>query len=507
MRPIFSVAIGKFPFGPPRATWLVVIGALCLVGSAKSQVLNAPNGQQVRATTDRSRKENPETEKFARLHNALRKRPESTAIFERLVAEWTTYASLAELQTWLAKISERGDGNDALILAFFSERWGGQTAIADAANAFQLAWERDAIAAKAGDDAKSVPGFPGRAGTGLARMQAKQGEFESALKTIDQATERGLSAAHLAEILQLQARWLRQLGRNDEAIKMWQNALTASPDDIDLWEEAIDEFWNHDNANEAISTLRRLIAAHAASEAYDTARRRLWLTEMLNHEGDDASADEQYQTLLKDAGNGSWLERAVIASIEQRYRARDDIRGLTEHLQEFVNQHTARLALHFRLGEVLIESGQGDDGFAQIATVLKRSPGELIFRERFARLLEKSNRPAEAVEQWQHLVSHHPGNTGLLLDLARAGHQNGQDEAARQSIRTWVEKQTNPTQLQLTNAADLMAAYGDLDAAEHYLRQSVEKFPAKTRLQTCSSQPSSIRGPVEKMKPSKSGRR
>ena len=164
----------------------------------------------------------------------------------------------------------------------------------------------------------------------------------------------------------------------------------------------------------------------------------------------------------------------MVATLESHLRRADNVLGLAEQLRSWIRDRPHRLALQFKLGEVLVELGEAEEGFAEIREVLRRSPGRMDLHERVARLLESSGRIEAAVEQWQQMVELSPDNGDLLLELARAQHaQEDTQTAAASSVQRWLDLQPEPTVIQLIRAADLFERYDDPELAEKILRQAM----------------------------------
>jgi len=62
-----------------------------------------------------------------------------------------------------------------------------------------------------------------------------------------------------------------------------------------------------------------------------------------------------YGSTLQQVGHGSWLEREILAQIEQLFRREDDLTGLQEHYKKLLKTYAQRIQIRKQYAKLLSE--------------------------------------------------------------------------------------------------------------------------------------------------------
>ena len=94
-----------------------------------------------------------------------------------------------------------------------------------------------------------------------------------------------------------------------------------------------------------------------------------------NRAGNREQAIADYTTALDSVGNESWLEREILAQLEQVFRREDDIAGLKKLYDDLVAKYPKRIAVRRRQAQLLAEQGDPEPAIAAFREVMKLTPG------------------------------------------------------------------------------------------------------------------------------------
>lgn len=309
--------------------------------------------------------------KAAKVHRVLVKRPSPGYLFDRFTDAWLDTDSHEYLESFLqARSSDPGTSADRLLLSYFYSK---QRENLDALEQFQLALALD----------------PGNAEAWLekTKLESPSLAFSQAQNDLAEASKANPKEDLRIKIAKLQGQLNLRLDQTQEALKAWQQLLKDHPEDDDLWEDLIDVQANEGLYQEAIQTTNTLIAR--TQDPYQQAIRRLQLGGLYQRAEQREQALETFNKTLEQTGADSWLEKEILAQIERVFRRAEDITGLATHLQKLIAAHPRRLALHLRHADLLVETGTKEEATAAFEEILRRTPGELRFREAYVDMLEE----------------------------------------------------------------------------------------------------------------------
>ena len=344
-------------------------------------------------------------EKALKYHEALLKRPSNDTLFDRFFGAWLDEQDIAALEVFLKARAEQNGGADLSVLARFQLRRGNEDGALETLG--------KAIAALPGD--VSLP-------MERAKVLLRRLEFEGARKDLE-IVAAGADAALALEASKLSGKsWLRE-GNPEQAIKVWDKLLAANPGDEDLLEDLVESAAAEGETNQALAYVDKLIAA--GSDPYKKTLRQLRRADLLAQAGRHDDAVDAYSATLADVGEGSWLEREVLAQIDKAYRKQDRLGDLKNKLAELAEANPRRLIIHRNLAKIEAAEGETDAAVGRFREVLKRSPGDRELREEFVRLLTDGEKFDEAAGELEKLIALAPEDAGLLLQMADLRNRQG----------------------------------------------------------------------------------
>jgi tetratricopeptide (TPR) repeat protein len=261
-------------------------------------------------------------EKALKYHEALLKRPSNDTLFDRFFGAWLDEQDIAALEVFLKARAEQNGGADLSVLARFQLRRGNEDGALETLG--------KAIAALPAD--VSLP-------MERAKVLLRRLEFEGARKDLE-IVAAGADAALALEASKLSGKsWLRE-GNPEQAIKVWDKLLAANPGDEDLLEDLVESAAAEGETNQALAYVDKLIAA--GSDPYKKTLRQLRRADLLAQAGRHDDAVDAYSATLADVGEGSWLEREVLAQIDKAYRKQDRLGDLKNKLAELAEANPMR---------------------------------------------------------------------------------------------------------------------------------------------------------------------
>ncbi len=385
--------------------------------------------------------EEPVSEKAQRYYDSLLKRPVPGAVFDRFYTAWLESRTLDDLESWL---KERADAADAppaarLLLAYHFLRQGD--------NEKAIAAFRTATAA----DPKNAEAWLQQ-----ALAESRTLDFDSALASLDKAAAANPPAATLTKLKQLKGRLLARAGRVPDAVKVWQELVAANPDDEDLQEDLVELQISEGLTNEALATAEALVARTA--DPYKKVQRRLRIGDIHQRAGAREKAVAVYLACLDDTGADSWLEKEILAQLEQTFRRDDAVDGLKEQYRALVAKFPQRTSLRRRFAALLVETAATDEAIREYSDILAKTPGNREVRESFVDLLIQAQRPDDAATQMLELIRLYPQDLELIVKLADLRAAAGKKPEASAAVADFLAKSDKSEAAHL-RAAGLLERY------------------------------------------------
>ena len=349
-----------------------------------------------------SRGQEAPPEKALKYHEALLKRPDNPTLFDRFVGAWLDEQALDSLDTFLTERAEKNGGQDLAILARHQLRRGQEEQALDTLG-------------------KAITALPEQLSLPLerAKILLRSLDFENARKDLKIVAESSDETLSFEASKLIGKSYLRE-GKPEEAIKTWDTLLAAHPGDEDLLEDLVESAATEGELDQALAYVDKLIATSA--DPYKKTLRQLRRGDLLAQSGKSDDAIEAYSATLANVGEGSWLEREVLAQIEKTYQRQDRLDDLTAKLIELAEANPRRLLIHRQLAKIEAAQGQVDAAVGRFREVLKRSPGDRELREEFIRLLTDGEKFQEAAEELEKLMKGVPGTRSVFAERAAGGY-------------------------------------------------------------------------------------
>ena len=355
-------------------------------------------------------------------HELLRKRPQAGTIFERFLDAWLAEGTRETLRTFLkakAAAPEATAADHQLLALFFAHEGEDAAAVAELDAALKM------------DEANADAWLE------RARAKTRLLDFDQALTSLEAAAKNTKGETQRMEVARLQGRTLLRLGRQEDALKVWQALSAARPDDLDLAEEVIELMADEGLYVEAAEQSKTLVGKTKPGTELMT--RRLRLGDLLLRSDKRDEAMTVFESVLEQSGQDSWVEADVLARLAQPFRREDDIEGLRKRLEALHTANPLRPALTMELAETQADLGEKETAVKLVTALLERTPGRRDLQERFVALLERMERFEEAAAQMKRLVEQHAQDKELLVRLATLQERMKDPKAAQTTLTTYLK--------------------------------------------------------------------
>ncbi|MEM1442753.1 MAG: tetratricopeptide repeat protein, partial [Verrucomicrobiota bacterium] len=401
-------------------------------------------------------------EKAERYHSALLRRPSGDYLFDRFFNSWLDTGTIDGLGEFL---NQRGDAEDAttadrLLYGYFLVKTGRES---EALEIFSKALESDPENEEAWAES--------------AKAHARTLDFETALTEIDKAITLTESDELTIELGKLKGRWQARTGESEEALKTWKTLSDQFPDDDEMKEDLVDLQLGESLIEEALATQKALV--ESTRDPYHKITRKLRLGDIYLRSGEQEEAKRIYQESLEASGQGTWLEKEILAQFEQLFRREDDIAGLDEFYTNLIETHPQRIALRLRQADVLAERGENEKVVESFQEILKMTPGDRDNREAYVSILGQIDMVEEAVSQMEALCESFPEDPELVTQLAAWQHRAEDREAAQKSVERFLEL-SDGSEYSYLRAARMLEQFDLAEAAAATFESLIAKFPEST---------------------------
>lgn len=384
--------------------------------------------------------------KALRYHEALRKRPTPGFLFDRFFDAWLEDSTAAELETFLRGEAEKTKAlPDQLLLAFYFSRQGEDVR---AIEQFRAALEAN----------------PGSAAAWYEKAvtEARTLDFDTALADLAQAAKAAPDDELAVRIAQLRASLLVRNHQAEEAVAAWDELLATRPDDEALLEEIIEQQMAEGLHEQAVAKSDALLAL--TKDPYQKVMRQMRKGDILQRAGKQPEALAIYGETLRQVGRDTWLERELIAQIEQLFRRDDDLTGLSEHFATLIAAEPDRIALHKSSARLLQELGKPDEAIAAQERIVELTPGDRANREALIGLLAANRQLDKAIAQATALIAQNESDAELLVRLAELQHLAGKPEAVLEALDRY-QARAGGKEYATFRAARMLDGFGLPDAA------------------------------------------
>lgn len=358
-----------------------------------------------------------------RYHELLLRRPQAGTMFDRFHDAWLESAPAEDLLKFLENRAQGAEAKaaDHRLLALLHARRG-----------------QDAESLKALDAALKLAPKDAEAWFEKARVQARQSDFEEALKSLEAATAATPGEQLRVDIARQQGRALLRLNRTPEALQTWLGLAKENPTDLDLAEDVVELMAEEGLYAEAAAEAKTLVERTKAPS--EKLARQLRQGDLLLRTEKRDEALAVLEAALVQSGQDSWVEADVLSRLDQVFRREDDLDGLKQRLEALTKVHAQRVNIGLAFARVQGELGDAEAAVKLFRELLARNPGRRDLQEAYLSLLEGLDRIAEAAEQAQVLVKQHPDDKELLIHLATLEQRHKRLPEAQAALTAYLEK-------------------------------------------------------------------
>lgn len=400
----------------------------------------------------------PKQDKALRYHAALLRRPNPGYLFDRFYNTWLDAGTLEELRSFLQeRVDDRGETADRLLLAYFHAKQGDDV---KALEEFREALENDPENAEAGYQ-KAV-------------VEARTLDFDTAIADLETALQSEPDEKTAVKIAKLQGRLHVRNRQTDKALKTWKQLLEANPTDENLYEDIVELEMSEGLYDEAAELSEKLI--DRTTDKYKQVIRRVRLGDIYQRAGKRTKALEVYGATLGQVGDGTWLEREILAQIEQLFRREDDLAGLQQHYQRLLEDYSRRVQVRKQYARLLLDLNARDEAVSQFEEILKLTPGNRENVEAYVAVLAETDQLPQAVKVLEALIKQQPRDAELRLRLAALEHKGGDSQAAADAVQQYLEV-AEKSQYTYLRAARTLKQLELLDQAERTYQELTDAYP------------------------------
>ena len=397
-------------------------------------------------------------EKALKYHAALQRRPNPGYLFDRFYNSWLDSSSLDELAKFLTdKATTSAATNDRLLLAFFFAKQGKDV---QALEQFRVALENDPSSAETWYE-KAV-------------VEARTLDFETALTDLGKAQAANPKKEIGVKVAKLRGKLFVRNQQIDQAIVVWNELVSENPSDDRLMEDMIELQISEGLYEQAEKLCDKLIGI--TKDPYKLVMRKLRKGDIIQRSGDRTQALTIYGETLDKVGMDSWLEREILAQIEQLFRREDDLTGLAEHYKKLIAATPKRMGLRKSFGKLQLELGDSEGAIKTYQEIVELTPGDRSNRESLIGVLAGADKTELAIKQTQSLIEQFPKDAELDVQLARLFSSEKKPTEAGAAIESFLSK-SNGTEYAYLRAANLLNRFEFSEKAEATYKECVEKFP------------------------------
>lgn len=416
-----------------------------------------------RATAAESPAVEPVAEKARKYHAILRRRPEPGYLFDRFYNTWLDDSTVEKLRQFLTEQAASGETSDRLLLAFFHGKQGDDAAALEAYN-------------------QALADAPGSAAAlyHKAAAEARTLDFDAAIADLEQARSLDPSDKLRTKIDKQLGKLLVRNRETEKALAVWKQLLDANPNDEDLQEDVLELHIEEGLYDDAAQLAQQMI--ERTRDKYLAVTRRLRLGDIHYRAGSRQKALDTYATALTEVGHDTWIEREILAQIEELFRREDDLAGARKYFETLIEQHPKRVALHQRRARLLVDLGEHEEAQAAHQAILQLTPGDRANREAFITMLARIEKHAEAIAQLGALIEQHPDDAELKFRLATMLADADRTDDAVTAVREYLAASEKSEYAFLRSARQLQRMERP-DAAGKIYQEMVDAFPESSAAQ------------------------
>jgi tetratricopeptide (TPR) repeat protein len=318
---------------------------------------------------------------------------------------------------------------------------------------------------------KADKGYRALATTRLAQLEYGRGRRDDAHRILTEALKGDPTNP---TFLQLQARWLLDEHKVDEALELAKKSLAAAPQSAAANYTIGVVYLARGDAEEATKAFNETLRLNPQASAAE-----LQLSRALLLAGDATHAVERARAVVKSSPQNLEARLALVSALI----ASRDVTGATAALQPLLKEHPENAAVHSFAGELLARRGEIAAGLAEIDRALQIDPGDLrALSNRLAADLARKNIP-EGRTRLTRALSSKSGSSAVLVIAGKFERAAGDARAGEAYFRRAIE--ADPANLEAYNLlGQLFMQQKRLDEARREYEEFAKRRPNSVAART-----------------------
>lgn len=318
--------------------------------------------------------------------------------------------------------------------------------------------------------------------TARGYLDLKSGDLESASAAFEKALDQDLAPAERMDLLRNLAQTQQRRFDTEGALKTWKRLLEEFPDDPFVLEE-VAEAMVDEQAFEEAETLLIKLRNSSSADPYRRVTAALSLARAYELQRQFDPAIEVYESALEEVSPSSWLARELRNRIETSFRKREDIPGLVEYYQKWLEKRPLDLAARSFLSDALIELGRVDEAISELKELTAKAPDRPDLALELSHALEKHDQAEEAIRILKRLAANYPEDSKYALQLGAAlwtrFEKSSEETFRKQALEAWKSLIPNRPQSSapFLQIAELLRERKALEESLDWLQQGLEVEP------------------------------
>ncbi len=248
----------------------------------------------------------------------------------------------------------------------------------------------------------------------LARALLMAGKSDDAVTAFARAIECRPLKADFIEICKELARTHQRAQNAAAAVATWQRLESEFPGDLRVREQIAATLADEGRWQDALSRFESL--AKDTKDAEQRVQANLSASDLLIQLSRPEEAIRVLESQLSSLDADSWLFREIRHRIENVFRSRDDLAGLSDYYDVWIKSHPEDVDALGRLARVLSLMNQSAAATEVYARAIQLAPSNVVLRESLIAQLVRDKKPAEAIAQYELLAQYDSGNLDHIED-------------------------------------------------------------------------------------------
>jgi tetratricopeptide (TPR) repeat protein len=318
----------------------------------------------------------------------------------------------------------------------------------------------------------------------LARAQLNfyAGELDAVAVDLELALKsKGITRELKEKCLRLLGRTQIRQDRREQGIKTWRKLIaTSGTASIEAEEDIIQLMLDegmYDNALKMCIVLRKKLP-----EGYRKVALGVRLGGIYHLKNERLKAVKAFAEILNSVAGDSWIKKELYSRIEREFRLEDNVIGLVEFYQARLKKQPGDILARKRYALLLREQGDNKAAAAQFKTLMKLTPLDYRNREAYLDLLVADKQYSTALTLLKQLIKRAPNDYELLIKQAMIEAKAGNKAACLKAVDRYLQH-AGSSEYAWNRVVKLVNAWGFTDAEGPVYRQMTEKFPQSSDAQ------------------------